>query len=35
VALTREQLSSFLQAFSHIGLITAAHEIDKAEGLSE
>jgi len=27
-----EQLGNFPQAFSHIGLITAAHEIDKARG---
>jgi alpha,alpha-trehalase len=30
-----EQLGNFPQAFSHIGLITAAHEIDKAKGASE
>jgi alpha,alpha-trehalase len=29
---TREQLGNFPQAFSHIGLITAAWEIDKAKG---
>jgi alpha,alpha-trehalase len=29
-----EQLGNFPQAFSHIGLITAAHEIDKAKGAS-
>jgi alpha,alpha-trehalase len=28
-----EQLGNFPQAFSHIGLITAAYEIDKARGL--
>jgi GH15 family glucan-1,4-alpha-glucosidase len=28
-----EQLGNFPQAYSHIGLITAAHEIDKAKGL--
>src|SRR3954451_20334832 len=27
-----EQLGNFPQAYSHIGLITAAHEIDKAKG---
>jgi GH15 family glucan-1,4-alpha-glucosidase len=27
-----EQLGNFPQAFSHIGLITAAWEIDKARG---
>jgi GH15 family glucan-1,4-alpha-glucosidase len=27
-----EQLGNFPQAFSHIGLITAAHEVDKAKG---
>ena len=27
-----EQLGNFPQAFSHIGLITAAYEIDKARG---
>jgi GH15 family glucan-1,4-alpha-glucosidase len=27
-----EQLGNFPQAFSHIGLITAAWEIDKAKG---
>jgi GH15 family glucan-1,4-alpha-glucosidase len=30
---TGEQLGNFPQAFSHIGLITAANEIDKARGL--
>ena len=30
---TGEQLGNFPQAFSHIGLITAAYEIDKARGL--
>jgi alpha,alpha-trehalase len=30
-----EQLGNFPQTFSHTGLITAAHEIDKATGLSE
>jgi GH15 family glucan-1,4-alpha-glucosidase len=29
-----EQLGNFPQAFSHIGLITAAYEIDKARGLT-
>jgi GH15 family glucan-1,4-alpha-glucosidase len=29
---TGEQLGNFPQAFSHIGLITAAWEIDKARG---
>ncbi len=29
-----EQLGNFPQAFSHIGLITAAHEIDKARGFA-
>jgi alpha,alpha-trehalase len=29
-----EQLGNFPQAFSHIGLITAAYEIDKARGLA-
>jgi GH15 family glucan-1,4-alpha-glucosidase len=29
---TGEQLGNFPQAYSHIGLITAAHEIDKARG---
>jgi alpha,alpha-trehalase len=29
-----EQLGNFPQAFSHIGLITAAHEIDKARALA-
>jgi alpha,alpha-trehalase len=29
---TGEQLGNFPQAFSHIGLITAAHELDKARG---
>jgi GH15 family glucan-1,4-alpha-glucosidase len=29
-----EQLGNFPQAFSHIGLITAAYEIDKAHGLA-
>ena len=29
-----EQLGDFPQAFSHIGLITAAYEIDKARGLA-
>jgi alpha,alpha-trehalase len=29
-----EQLGNFPQAFSHIGLITAAYEIDKAKGLA-
>jgi GH15 family glucan-1,4-alpha-glucosidase len=29
-----EQLGNFPQAYSHIGLITAAHEIDKAKGLA-
>ena len=32
---TGEQLGNVPQAFSHFGLITAAHEIDEAEGLSE
>jgi GH15 family glucan-1,4-alpha-glucosidase len=27
-----EQLGNFPQAFSHIGLITAAYEVDKARG---
>src|SRR5262245_18884088 len=31
---TGEQLGNFPQAFSHIGLITAAYEIDKARGLT-
>jgi GH15 family glucan-1,4-alpha-glucosidase len=31
---TDEQLGNFPQAFSHIGLITAAYEIDKARGLA-
>jgi GH15 family glucan-1,4-alpha-glucosidase len=31
---TGEQLGNFPQAFSHIGLITAAYEIDKARGLA-
>jgi GH15 family glucan-1,4-alpha-glucosidase len=31
---TGEQLGNFPQAFSHIGLITAAYEIDKAKGLT-
>ena len=30
-----EQLGNFPQAFSHIGLITAAYEIDKARGMTE
>jgi GH15 family glucan-1,4-alpha-glucosidase len=30
---TGEQLGNFPQAFSHIGLITAAYEIDRARGL--
>jgi alpha,alpha-trehalase len=30
-----EQLGNFPQAFSHIGLITAAYEIDKAKGMAE
>jgi len=30
-----EQLGNFPQAYSHIGLITAAYEIDKAKGASE
>src|SRR5204862_1149047 len=30
---TGEQLGNFPQAFSHIGLITAAYEIDKARGM--
>jgi hypothetical protein len=30
-----EQLGNFPQAFGHIGLITAAPEIDRAKGLSE
>ena len=30
-----EQLGNFPQAFSHIGLITAAWEIDKAKGMVE
>jgi GH15 family glucan-1,4-alpha-glucosidase len=29
-----EQLGNFPQAYSHIGLITAAHEIDRAKGLA-
>ena len=29
-----EQLGNFPQAFSHIGLITAAYEIDKARGVA-
>ena len=29
-----EQLGNFPQAYSHIGLITAAYEIDKAKGLA-
>jgi alpha,alpha-trehalase len=31
---TGEQLGNFPQAFSHIGLITAAYEIDKARGFA-
>jgi GH15 family glucan-1,4-alpha-glucosidase len=31
---TGEKLGNFPQAFSHIGLITAAYEIDKAHGLA-
>jgi len=31
---TGEQLGNFPQAFSHIGLITAAYEIDRARGLA-
>jgi alpha,alpha-trehalase len=31
---TGDQLGNFPQAFSHIGLITAAYEIDKAKGLA-
>jgi GH15 family glucan-1,4-alpha-glucosidase len=31
---TGEQLGNFPQAYSHIGLITAAYEIDKARGLA-
>src|SRR5438105_8734425 len=31
---TGEQLGNFPQAFSHIGLITAAYEIDEAKGLA-
>jgi alpha,alpha-trehalase len=31
---TGEQLGNFPQAFSHIGLITAAYEIDKARGVA-
>jgi len=31
---TGEQLGNFPQAFSHIGLITAAYEIDKSRGLA-
>jgi alpha,alpha-trehalase len=31
---TGEQLGNFPQAYSHIGLITAAYEIDKAKGLA-
>jgi GH15 family glucan-1,4-alpha-glucosidase len=30
-----EQLGNFPQAFSHIGLITAAHAIDQAKGMTE
>jgi GH15 family glucan-1,4-alpha-glucosidase len=30
-----EQLGNFPQAFSHVGLITAAYEIDKAKGMIE
>jgi GH15 family glucan-1,4-alpha-glucosidase len=30
-----EQLGNFRQAFSHIGLITAVWEIDKARGETE
>jgi GH15 family glucan-1,4-alpha-glucosidase len=30
-----EQLGNFPQAFSHIGLITAAYEIDKAKGMTD
>jgi alpha,alpha-trehalase len=30
-----EQLGNFPQAFSHIGLITAAHAIDEAKGMTE
>ena len=30
-----EQLGNFPQAFSHIGLITAAYQIDKARGLTQ
>jgi GH15 family glucan-1,4-alpha-glucosidase len=29
-----EQLGNFPQAYSHIGLITAAYEIDRAKGLA-
>jgi GH15 family glucan-1,4-alpha-glucosidase len=32
--LSGEQLGNFPQAFSHIGLITAAYEIDKARGFA-
>ena len=31
-AASGEQLGNFPQAFSHIGLITAAYELDKAKG---
>jgi GH15 family glucan-1,4-alpha-glucosidase len=31
---TGEQLGNFPQAYSHIGLITAGYEIDKAKGLA-
>ena len=31
---TGEQLGNFPQAFSHIGLITAAYEIDSARGVA-
>ena len=31
---TGEQLGNFPQAFSHIGLITAAYEIDKTRGVA-
>ncbi len=30
-----EQLGNFPQAFSHVGLITAAYEIDKARGMTQ
>ena len=32
---TGEQLGNFPPAFSHVGLITAAYELDKARGEAE